>query len=65
MFGWGKPKLVEHLEVKPEDAFIVSTERALSCEQREAITNAIERFRRGELKTLVLEKGFRITVLSQ
>jgi hypothetical protein len=68
MFGWFKPlapKRVEYAEVKPTDSFIVCTERALSPEEREQITRDVERFRSGEAKTLVLDAGFSLTVVSQ
>lgn len=67
MFGWFKPltpKRVEHVEVKPTDSFIIYTERALRPGEREQIARAVERFRRGEVQTLVLDAGFSITVVS-
>jgi hypothetical protein len=68
MFGWFKPltpKRVEYVEVKPTDSFIVCTEHRLSNEEREQIARFVERFRSGEAKTLVLDAGFSITVVSQ
>ena len=55
--------IVQEITFRPEDSIVFSYDGILSNNQKERLRQAVDPWLKGEIKTLVLEKGMRVTVV--